>query len=158
MLLFNCGKNSFGITVTNISKHLMLLFNTMDSSKRVIFIGFQNISCYCLTQSHLKPIVSFPLFQNISCYCLTTKPLQSAVPRCGFQNISCYCLTFCHQLAPACFLTISKHLMLLFNCVYCNNLKCLYFISKHLMLLFNRKNNRIKLRRLVNFKTSHVIV
>ena len=115
MLLFNCGKNSFGITVTNISKHLMLLFNTMDSSKRVIFIGFQNISCYCLTQSHLKPIVSFPLFQNISCYCLTTKPLQSAVPRCGFQNISCYCLTFCHQLPPACFLTISKHLMLLFN-------------------------------------------
>ena len=87
----------------------------MDSSKRVIFIGFQNISCYCLTQSHLKPIVSFPLFQNISCYCLTTKPLQSAVPRCGFQNISCYCLTFCHQLPPACFLTISKHLMLLFN-------------------------------------------
>ena len=76
MLLFNCGKNSFGITVTNISKHLMLLFNTMDSSKRVIFIGFQNISCYCLTQSHLKPIVSFPLFQNISCYCLTRQRMK----------------------------------------------------------------------------------
>ena len=44
---------------------------------------------------------------------------------------------FCHQLPPACFLTISKHLMLLFNYFIKSIRKRVVTISKHLMLLFN---------------------
>ena len=81
------------IFIANISKHLMLLFNTAGELEAVSDAIFQNISCYCLTQIHIIRNILLSVFQNISCYCLTTKPLQSAVPRCGFQNISCYCLT-----------------------------------------------------------------
>ena len=97
-----------------ISKHLMLLFNVPDFKSFIWMFPFQNISCYCLTNTLLRSIfianiskhlmllfntageleaVSDAIFQNISCYCLT--PLLETQEKMlhSFQNISCYCLT-----------------------------------------------------------------
>ena len=113
MLLFNW----FHPLVQNcisISKHLMLLFNESIPFKYASLLLFQNISCYCLTPVLLQDNVLLPIFQNISCYCLTA---------------------FNGRWARV--ISISKHLMLLFNRrttvfrLFEND------ISKHLMLLFN---------------------
>ena len=37
--------------VSKISKHLMLLFNDTIRERTEKMVSFQNISCYCLTQS-----------------------------------------------------------------------------------------------------------
>ena len=97
-----------------ISKHLMLLFNVPDFKSFIWMFPFQNISCYCLTNTLLRSIfianiskhlmllfntageleaVSDAIFQNISCYCLT--PLLETQEKMlhSFQKISCYCLT-----------------------------------------------------------------
>ena len=52
---------------------------------------------------------------------------------------------------------ISKHLMLLFNICGKAAINCGIAISKHLMLLFNEAEEK-EFYRLVDFKTSHVIV
>ena len=55
---------------------------------------FQNISCYCLTDSELAKNKTDIAFQNISCYCLTKIMKEELSNIKIFQNISCYCLTF----------------------------------------------------------------
>ena len=54
-----------------ISKHLMLLFNSIRIIDLLPIPLFQNISCYCLTSYPLEAMRSSQIFQNISCYCLT---------------------------------------------------------------------------------------
>ena len=97
-----------------ISKHLMLLFNVPDFKSFIWMFPFQNISCYCLTNTLLRSIfianiskhlmllfntageleaVSDAIFQNISCYCLTQIHIIRNILLSVFQNISCYCLT-----------------------------------------------------------------
>ena len=55
-----------------ISKHLMLLFNSIRIIDLLPIPLFQNISCYCLTSYPLEAMRSSQIFQNISCYCLTS--------------------------------------------------------------------------------------
>ena len=101
-------------TVGRISKHLMLLFNSSQHFHHCKLIQFQNISCYCLTCWNDIAIIIISLFQNISCYCLTYVAAGSCWSNC-----------------------ISKHLMLLFNCISTFFRTIFCTISKHLMLLFN---------------------
>ena len=70
--------------------------------------------CYCLTRLGVSGIHLWDLFQNISCYCLTYVAAGSCWSNC-----------------------ISKHLMLLFNCISTFFRTIFCTISKHLMLLFN---------------------
>ena len=117
---------------------------------------FQNISCYCLTprfqaQSHL--LISF---QNISCYCLTASTTASLLCLNSFQNISCYCLTST--------LSTQFEDLGIFQNISCYCLTIYWYsgvyplsISKHLMLLFNVADTYSQLGK-SNFKTSHVIV
>ena len=60
-----------------------------------------------------------------------------------FQNILCCCLTARKQLAKIQKKQISKHPMLLFNCVAVSATSRCSAISKHPMLLFNPSNWRM---------------
>ena len=51
MLLFNEYPLTGCISRNDISKHLMLLFNSKAVDELLTFIIFQNISCYCLTDT-----------------------------------------------------------------------------------------------------------
>ena len=114
MLLFNCCTCGTCFSYCKISKHLMLLFNVPDFKSFIWMFPFQNISCYCLTNTLLRSIfianiskhlmllfntageleaVSDAIFQNISCYCLTQIHIIRNILLSVFQNISCYCLT-----------------------------------------------------------------
>ena len=134
----------------------MLLFILVALQPLTKNIGFQNISCYCLSHVHLSTYCSslsiskhlmllfiikefkhlFPVskFQNISCYCLSCTSDFLFIAFTAFQNISCYCLSnlsFFHD--------------------------CFQVISKHLMLLFINETN-LFIPSTIYFKTSHVIV
>ena len=77
--------------------------------------------CYCLTRLGVSGIHLWDLFQNISCYCLTYVAAGSCWSNC-----------------------ISKHLMLLFNCISTFFRTIFCTISKHLMLLFNQNTDLYK--------------
>ena len=107
----------FGI----ISIHLMLLFISVDWDAFAASVGFQYISCYCLSHLLHELFLSVMPFQYISCYCLSSPPLpvlhslfhfntshvtvylinlwfclvtKIAMHPCSiFQYISCYCLS-----------------------------------------------------------------
>ena len=91
MLLFNSLLLQSHSLSSFISKHLMLLFNILlvksSSSKGI--------------SKHL--MLLFNTVKNLSFFCLFS-----------FQNISCYCLTPVLRSLPLS-KSISKHLMLLFN-------------------------------------------
>ena len=53
MLLFNPSENYRSLAM-GISKHLMLLFNIKTVLTVFTISPFQNISCYCLTQTRSK--------------------------------------------------------------------------------------------------------
>ena len=118
-----------------ISKHLMLLFNVPDFKSFIWMFPFQNISCYCLTNTLLRSIfianiskhlmllfnigvkLNHILLWAISKHLMLlfntftrSEPFFVNI----FQNISCYCLTGNNDHDRELFL-ISKHLMLLFN-------------------------------------------
>ena len=135
----------------------MLLFNDLIKYIKSEVKRFQNISCYCLTTRDIKALADDTLFQNISCYCLTFSRYMTENPTWKFQNISCYCLTTCGRRLVD-WITISKHLMLLFNLDLDRIQKNLCWISKHLMLLFNRSLLLCFYACSCHFKTSHVIV
>ena len=78
---------------TIISKHLMLLFNSLKPWTVSLASTFQNISCYCLTIFPTFHRSTLYIFQNISCYCLTKENIHCFSNQIIFQNISCYCLT-----------------------------------------------------------------
>ena len=61
----------FGI----ISIHLMLLFISVDWDAFAASVGFQYISCYCLSHLLHELFLSVMPFQYISCYCLSSPPL-----------------------------------------------------------------------------------
>ena len=105
----------FFVTCFLISKHLMLLFNSLllQSHSLSSFISKHlmllfNVNTFCplsvsfYISKHLMLLFNAGAFgvkpnqikfQNISCYCLTGKYVGSSWSH-EFQNISCYCLTF----------------------------------------------------------------
>ena len=155
----------------------MLLFIKDDLEHINCTKLFQNISCYCLSNTTIKfnciiVISKHLMLLFISCrsvyrqsifliskhlmllFILMVALFQKGLT--GFQNISCYCLsdntTLENRKAK-----ISKHLMLLFICFKLFFTPLLNVISKHLMLLFIQKAVENNLEESY-FKTSHVIV
>ena len=178
MLLFNAFINSHDQTYIVISKHLMLLFNKKDRYHETDCIKFQNISCYCLTQS-CDLYCCRKTFQNISCYCLTKTVAKTTEKTTAFQNISCYCLTIdgifgsdettrFQNISCYC-LTISQNLIILYFFLF-QNISC-YCLTKRGILVGRQGNafqniscycltlhhHRIPLFQ-SHFKTSHVTV
>ena len=136
MLLFNRLAGLLRNSIMSISKHLMLLFNATIPELFSTLWEFQNISCYCLTDSVDKASCCSFGFQNISCYCLTMVEAYGKGELSKFQNISCYCLTKLVWECPNCgnrFQNISCYCLTFIDVKY-TILNC---ISKHLMLLFN---------------------
>ena len=114
MLLFNQISICKNQKTTEISKHLMLLFNFCHIIYLYLLPSFQNISCYCLTcrgltrydkckiSKHLMLLFNMDVGSSQTSIYLISKHLMllfnrhpveigEAVSR--FQNISCYCLT-----------------------------------------------------------------
>ena len=58
MLLFNKMENNCHLFYYYISKHLMLLFNQAAGPTKLYLYEFQNISCYCLTQTYIRVVVN----------------------------------------------------------------------------------------------------
>ena len=105
----------FFVTCFLISKHLMLLFNSLllQSHSLSSFISKHlmllfNVNTFCplsvsfYISKHLMLLFNAGAFgvkpnqikfQNISCYCLTIKVTVEDKKAIAFQNISCYCLT-----------------------------------------------------------------
>ena len=118
-------------------------------------MGFQNISCYCLSEcdvseryittisKHLMLLfISDAItrpgtvlgFQNISCYCLSAIEIVKRGGR-EFQNISCYCLSMWRTDQRNRWTVISKHLMLLFITVLAFGLNATaYFKTSHVIV------------------------
>ena len=92
MLLFNSLLLQSHSLSSFISKHLMLLFNKKQQFKERFQVQISK---------HL--MLLFNTVKNLSFFCLFS-----------FQNISCYCLTPVLRSLPLS-KSISKHLMLLFN-------------------------------------------
>ena len=100
--------------------------------------------CYCLTRLGVSGIHLWDLFQNISCYCLTYVAAGSCWSNCISKHLMLLfnCIsTFFRTI----FCTISKHLMLLFNKMENNCHLFYYYISKHLMLLFNTQYSLLRI-------------
>ena len=75
-----------------ISKHLMLLFNYVETTAHAGARPFQNISCYCLTSAALYEIPVASISKHLML--LFNKENKTFVDNhTSFQNISCYCLT-----------------------------------------------------------------
>ena len=160
MLLFNQISICKNQKTTEISKHLMLLFNFCHIIYLYLLPSFQNISCYCLTcrgltrydkckiSKHLMLLFNsmfhllswlrlriskhLMLLFNVE---LTRKQMYADL----FQNISCYCLT------PVAFRNTNDVKPFQNISCYCltEQLSCHNYlfcpISKHLMLLFNQR-------------------
>ena len=95
--------------------------------------GFQNISCYCLSQS----LYLFHSFRDISKHLMLlfiVKHIRSQVEDQDFKT---------------------SHVIVYLCCSFCEHI--ISIISKHLMLLFIYLHLGISSENL-NFKTSHVIV
>ena len=140
-------------------------------------IGFQYISCYCLSKLFKSEPETPRVFQYISCYCLSfpIRLITSLNPYfntshvtvyraggcCGkrhswFQYISCYCLSWILQEYCLC-CRISIHLMLLFICTIVPADMFIYkfqYISCYCLSIFSAFPSF----QFFHFNTSHVTV
>ena len=119
-----------------ISKHLMLLFNVPDFKSFIWMFPFQNISCYCLTNTLLRSI----FIANISKHLMLLFNPNPHNPQHTAVRISKHLMLLFNigvKLNHILLWAISKHLMLLFNSIAWNAGEDVALISKHLMLLFN---------------------